>query len=85
MIKYNVQFRNNSQYSDLYEQLGIIIEAVKFESKRRNRESKPGELKIPIEILADLLKNGGADLRERDLAEFGFGKTPCPNFQNLKP
>lgn len=37
---------------------------------------EPGKLKIPIEVLADLLKNGGANLRERHLPMLSFGKAP---------
>lgn len=52
-------------------------------AKSRGRESKPCVLKVPVKILADLLKNGGADLRERHLAVFRFSKTPYQKNQAM--
>ena len=49
----------------------------------------PSKLKVPIEILADLLKNSGADLRECYLPMLRFSKTSYqskPNqIQNQTP
>lgn len=45
-------------------------------------KQKPGELKIPIEVLADLLEDGGADLRESDLTVLRFGEASCRRKEN---
>lgn len=46
-------------------------------------KSEPRKLKRPVEILADLLKNGGAYLRESDFSMFPFRKAPWSRPKNL--
>lgn len=42
----------------------------------KREKEKPGELEMPIKVLANLLENGGADLRKGNFAVLPLSETP---------
>lgn len=43
---------------------------------RKQEMQIPSEFKMPVKILANLLKNGGADLRKSHFSVLPFSETP---------